>query len=205
MKILIAILSCHKYGNLRQAQSETFLKDCPVDYRYFIGGEPGTEQDVTYLPVPDDYDNLTLKTQAMCRWALDHDYTHLFKCDDDTYVHVERLLSSGFEQHKYSGYTLGRTWAQGGAGYWLDRECMELVADSRYKPPQHPAEDVMVGDTLKVVHIYPVHDERYRTGYGAANCQVPTPNNDVITAHKLNAFGIRDIHSNLVRDRAVVA
>jgi hypothetical protein len=138
----------------------------------------------------------------MCRWALDNDYTHLFKCDDDTFIHVDRLLTSGFEQHKYSGYTTGRTWAQGGAGHWLDRECMELVASSRYKQPQHPSEDVMVGDTLKTVHIYPVHDEHYRTGYGVANCQVPTHNNDVITAHKLNAHGIRTVHSGLLSSTA---
>jgi hypothetical protein len=198
LQILIAILSCHKYADLRQAQRETFLSDCTVDYRYFIGEPEGVEPDAVYLGVPDSYDHLTLKTQAMCRWALDNGYTHLFKCDDDTFIHVDRLLTSGFEQHKYSGYTTGRTWAQGGAGYWLNRECMELVANSCYKPPQHPAEDVMVGGTLKAVHIYPVHDERYRTGYGVTNCQVPTPNNDVITAHKLNAHGIRTVHSGLL-------
>jgi ABC-type dipeptide/oligopeptide/nickel transport system ATPase component len=56
--------------------------------------------------------------------------------------------SSGYETKKYVGWTSGRTWAQGGAGYWLDRECMAAVGSSRLLPPVHNMEDCMVGSTL---------------------------------------------------------
>jgi hypothetical protein len=92
MKLLIAILSCHKNVELRSAQRETWLQNCSVDYRYFIGRpEPETpESNTVYLDVTDDYDSLTYKTQALCRWIITNTtYTHMVKCDDDTYIYVD--------------------------------------------------------------------------------------------------------------------
>ena len=67
----------------------------------------------------------------------------------------------------------GRTWAQGGAGYWLDRECMAAVGSSPFLPPAHNMEDCMVGSTLALLGIYPEHDERYQTGYTGQSAASP--------------------------------
>ena len=91
------------------------------------------------------------------------------------------------------GWTSGRTWAQGGAGYWLDRECMAAVAASRLLPPEHSQEDCMVGATLAMLGIYPEHDERYQTGY-TGSMQHPLYSNSIISTHYLHAAGMHRVH-----------
>ena len=37
--------------------------------------------------------------QAIYRWALAHGFAFVYKCDDDTFVYLDRLLASGFEHY----------------------------------------------------------------------------------------------------------
>ena len=56
---------------------------------------------------PDDYASLPQKTRGFCRWALANaEFEYLFKCDDDTYICLDRLLAvpSGLD---YCGWKLG--------------------------------------------------------------------------------------------------
>lgn len=199
MKILVAILSCHKRPAPAQVQRETWLRDATVDHRFFIG-RPKTkdEGDRVFLDVPDDIRQQPLKQRAMVRWALERDYDFVFKCDDDTYVRVDRLLASGFEKWQYSGFVRWTTasrrpqeveHAQGGAGYWLGREAMSLIW--KYDRATNGAEDVNVALCLARCGVLPVHDPRYRPDMET----VPTPENDQITAHDCGEEDLRTIHS----------
>jgi len=125
-KILIAVIGCEKYTDRAQACRDTWADTSLCDVMFFTG---------PVLGVGDTYEDLPAKTQAACRWALDHGYDWMFKADDDTYIWVERLLSSGFEEHHYSGFGGGKVpppeeYASGGAGYWLDRSALEVVANA---------------------------------------------------------------------------
>ncbi len=170
MKILIAILSCHKYQKRRQAQRETWLGALKgADYRFFLGGstEQSWEPDEVYLSCPDDYARLCQKSKAVMRWASSAAYDFAFKCDDDTFLLPERLLASGFEQHDYSGFTESGwdlthpyCFARGGSGYWLRKPAVEIIAAHMIE--KRHCEDVAVGETLARYGISPVHDERYR-------------------------------------------
>lgn len=92
---LIAVMGCEPRVSLMEIQKQTWAADSPLDVHFFTGPE---------LSVADGYWwDLCYKIQAICKWALARGYTHLFKCDDDTYVRPERLLTSGFEQHDYVG------------------------------------------------------------------------------------------------------
>ena len=44
--------------------------------------------------IQESYDNITHQTLEMCRMAaLDPTITHLLKVDDDSYVHVAKLMA----------------------------------------------------------------------------------------------------------------
>jgi hypothetical protein len=162
LKTLIAIASCRRDRAFQQAQLDTWLKDLiGADYRFFLGAGDTPEEDEVILNVDDSYSGLSQKTQAICKWAITEDYNCLFKCDIDTVVNPRLLLQSG----AYYGYAGAENedlvpgiperirFASGGAGYWLDRTAMEIVADS---PIRTAAEDVFVADALRIHQRYPV-------------------------------------------------
>lgn len=198
MKPLIAILSCVKDRPYAQAQRETCLKDSVCDYRFFYGGVPvpplyATAWDeVWFEKIGDDYASLPFKTQSICRWALANAYDYIFKCDTDTYVHVPRLLASGYEQWDYSGYYRGNHevpggYASGGSGYWLSRRAMEVVANTEMQLDWIDGdrgyvcgEDLQVGRAMLRAGIICYWDERYRL-----DAHLPDPTNDLITNHNV--------------------
>lgn len=114
----------------------TWLKDSPVDFHGFSDAELGLNEIDQHKNAEDPI--RTHRTQLMVRWALEHGYDYLFRTDTDTYVWVNRLLASGFEQYDYMGWCLGvprhleRSWAlntaHGGVGFFLSRRAMEIVA-----------------------------------------------------------------------------
>jgi hypothetical protein len=218
-RVLIGILSCHQRKPGPNAQRKTWLKEAirlAVEYRFFLGApiqpplpDPRRQaslqtwkpilpmSDQVFLDCPDTYPQLPQKTRAMIRWAFDAGYDFLFKCDDDTYVNVERLLASGFEAHDYSGFVRTTSvfgngkevsHAQGGAGYWLSRKAMALIL--QHDRTTEGAEDINVARTLKSLGISPVHDPHYQP----AMATVPLPSNYQVTAHDCNPDDMFEIH-----------
>ena len=188
MKPLIAIPSCHANGAARAACKSTWIAKWGnlVDIRFFIGKPKRRNQkDTIYLDVLDDYNSLPLKVKAVHAWALANGYTHVFKCDDDTFVHVPRLLASGYQREYYVGARRSLFFAQGGAGYWLNAEAMRVLA----KCPDHDwavqkAEDIAVGFLLQG-KLPLTKDTRYvDTRMGQTARETPTPKNEQITYHK---------------------
>lgn len=130
MKVLIAIITCHKFSYKAQAQRETWVPNVRgADVKFFYGiGERKLLPDEVLLDVADDYKSLPYKIKAMVRWALDRDYDYIFKVDDDVYVWPNRLMSCGFEQTDYMGRHNTSGWISGGPGYWLSRRAAKIVA-----------------------------------------------------------------------------
>ncbi|VVB51629.1 Uncharacterised protein [uncultured archaeon] len=192
MKTLIAILSCHAHKEQDHVCRQTWVP--AGGYRFFLGRDPNFGasgaaplQDEEFLDVPDDYLGLPFKTQAACRWALTHGYDFLFKCDNDTYVHVPRLLASGFEDRDYTGWDWEGHggYCSGGAGYWLSRVAMQHIANATlimdYADTTRGSlkgEDLQIGEVLRNQGITPNGDERYRL-----HLPGPEPGNDIITLH----------------------
>ena len=220
MRVLIAIHGAHSQPERMQAQRETWLKDLKgADYRYFLGLVDDLTEwdstDVVYINSPDGpvWQGphrtwvLNRKTEALVRYALTRGYDYVFKCDDDTWVHVDRLLDSGFEEHDYAGsmdrhydFALGRSyeWAQGGAGYWLSRRAMEVVAANGLHRAR--AEDFAVGQLLAANGIRPHHDGRYRPAVSESDLEdttswLPSPRNSrLITLHKVSPPWMHRLH-----------
>lgn len=169
-------MSCKRDRDYHQLARDTWLKDCPVDYRFFLGeGQIGPlQEDEVLLPVGDYYRDAAQKMKAIIKWVLPKDYDYIFKCDVDTYVCIPRLLKSGFEQHRWSGY--GGPPPYGGSGYWINRQAMEILSKSEI---DSPAEDHWVGRNLNAAGWQPLQDKRYFS----LTDEGPTVNNDHITAH----------------------
>lgn len=170
MKVLIGVISCNRDRQNQQQARNTWLKDC-TEYRFILGRscyEP--TQDELILDAPDDYRNLVQKVRKTIEYAASNGFDYLFKCDVDTYCHVSRLLSSGFENHDYVG-------RYGGAGYWLSRKAMLALLDTTF--PDFDAEDEVVYRNLESKGI-PSHEDRR---YHSKTKEGPTPDNNLITAH----------------------
>ena len=225
MRILIAIHGAHSQPDQMQAQRETWLQTLTIwaDYKFFLGratrckgdcGDAECEQLNAALKAPDvvtvNCDDgplwngpqrtlvLNRKTEALVRYALEHDYEYVFKCDDDTYIRTDLLWSSGFEQHDYVGLMGGHhaqgvgdySWAQGGAGYWLSRRAMEIIDAAGLHLAR--AEDFAVGQILALHGIRAHNETRYVPA--VTEEQLANPDPDSITFHKVNPQWMRRLH-----------
>jgi hypothetical protein len=153
------------------AMRDTWLKDVAafpnVTYKLFYGSPSPTgfilKPDEVLLGVPDDYGSLPAKTIAICKYAEEHRFDLLYKCDDDTGVYVDRIIREAMTGiWDYAGYLNGRV-ATGGTGYWLTKRAISIIANQA-SANNHWAEDVTVSKCLFSHNIQPVHLEGHRTG-----------------------------------------
>jgi len=210
-RVLIAIHASHSQPEQMQAQRETWLRKLYglADYKFFLGHPHCDDADVVSLEIPDgpiwlNQRNgprtlvLNRKTEGLIKYAFENEYDYVFKCDDDTYVWPDRLLWSSFEKYDYSGFVERHYareigfyhWAQGGAGYWLSRKAMDIIA-------QHglhlvAAEDFAVGQILARHGIHPHHDSRYIPG--ATPKDLANPSQNVLTLHKVTPSEMHLLH-----------
>lgn len=135
-RTLIAIIHARHRKEWRDAIRKTWLPQVPrdkADAFFFVGrGEPlGDPQGIVQLDCSDKYEHLPEKIKTLCKWALEKNYSHLLKCDDDVIMRPNDFLSSGFERYAYSGrsnrpespYPIPY-----GFGYVLNRKCMDIIA-----------------------------------------------------------------------------
>ncbi len=224
-KVLIAVPCCHGYdygeykdkriGHVDRDTNErvrgirdTWHKQVSafksyVDMRFFYGNPAkgkatGVSQtdDEIILDCGDDYISLPAKVQRIYLWAIDHGYDYVFKTDDDTYVYLDRLMSSGFERQDYIGYCYPShgNYITGGAGYWVSKKVMRLLVDAKV---DDWAEDKWVGAVLKTHGIQPVRDARYLPGFNGHYVrieQLPDPHN-YISFHACTPEMMRQLDS----------
>ena len=121
--------------------------------------EPPLEMkdDEILLPVPDDYIHIAVKVREVFRWALKNGFSHVFKCETDTYVVIDRLLKSGFQKHDILGGAAGRNIA-GGSGWWMSRKGMDAVVN---EPINTWSDDCWFPSILRAKGFSVGHDARY--------------------------------------------
>jgi hypothetical protein len=152
MRLLIAIVTCHRFKERADAQRATWIKDTKIDYKFFLGLDDSgrkPDEDEVFLTVPDDYPSLPLKVRAVMQWAREHGYDAVLKCDDDTWIRPDRLVLPTVEWagriNRSSKNLCPRGWCSGYA-YWLIGSALQKIADA--PTPSTGAEDVWVGKTL---------------------------------------------------------
>ena len=208
-RYLIGALSGWAYADRRQLCLETWFPDaaaCGMD-AVFLLGEPAVKGPdrcgpLLVLPCPDAYRTLPQRTWQFVRWALDRDdWDYLLKCDDDTYVAVARLAAYDPQGCDYIGaeWKPGASYGSGGAGYLLSRRAAEIVAGKMLAPLG--AEDQLVGLRMRENGIPLTIDPRF-VPWGSDERR-PTPDNDLITAHKF-ADSLKARHGNEEAQRLAV-
>jgi hypothetical protein len=175
LNILIAVETCFKDYHKHQAIRDTWGKDLPTGQLKFFIGRAGASpfEDEVFLGtgVDDSYEALSLKTQAMCRWALEYGFDYMFKCDIDTFINAKSFLFSGFSNYDYfggenadinvPGFAPQRIeFCSGGAGYWLSNKALTIVTN--VASIQTSAEDVFVANALLMNGIKPVFHPGYK-------------------------------------------
>jgi hypothetical protein len=191
VRVLIGALSANGLEDRRDRCRRTWMADARaaagVEAFFVIGGHPeapaARDGDEVRLPCPDDYWSLPQKTAALFRYALDgFDFDYLFKCDDDTYVSVPRLVAAvAAASADYVGYDLGG-YASGGSGYLLSREAVRRIVDA-VAAHATGAEDVIVGQAVRDAGMTLRHDERFRSWFEPS--ETPRADNHVITTHPI--------------------
>jgi hypothetical protein len=209
-KLIIGVLSADNakaaYRDKREAVRSTWGKDLPkgVELVFLVGRPdlveaPEKRGDMLLLPCADDYQHLTEKTIWFCRWLqANRRFKRVLKCDDDTYVHVQRILARDRITADYVGratpmrIAAGRRFetASGGAGYLLSPKAVGIVAASE---PTHGAEDVHVAQVLHDAGITLKESGHFHSGKSI----VPQPGNNQVTAHYITPQRMREIHAGL--------
>ena len=111
-------------------------------------------------------------------------WDYLFKCDDDTYISIPRLLDfcdKELEGRDYVGaeWRRGVRYGSGGAGYLLSRKAAELVA--LRLDQACGAEDLLVGGILRAAGMELTIEPRL-VPFGSIEHR-PRRDNDLITLH----------------------
>jgi hypothetical protein len=192
IRILIGICSCHRFTERRKAVRETWLGQLPdgIAAVFFVGEGDLMEPDAIVLPVRDDYSSLPKKTQAFCRYALEHyEFDYLFKCDDDTYVIAEHLFDLLTSAPEFVG---SNVWwpshADGGAGYLLCQKAVRIIAQALC--PETGPEDVWVTQTLQKAGMSLSASERLLQRHR----NFPKIDDNVITVHWCTPEMLRETH-----------
>ena len=196
-RVLIAICSAHRMRDRRDAVRDTWLRALPrgIHAVFFVGaGAASDESDMVCLPVPDDYDSLSLKVYEFFRYALaTFQFDYLFKCDDDTYVHAERLnaLASGDIDFVGSRHFDSQGYASGGAGYLVSRALLEQLV--REPVPARCDEDVVFSRRV------PRDAARWRATDALQGVGVAFPDfvNDVVSGHWCSPAQMRTVHARV--------
>ena len=151
-KILVGICSCRAYAEKRKAVRETWLSRSAagIECCFFVGGGKPIvdESDTVVLDCDDSYEYLPQKVLAFFKHALEtSDFEWLFKCDDDTYVMLDRLRSLAQEEYGIVGdeHIARRGSPSGGSGYLLSRQVVEKIAGDP-SLPSRGAEDIIIGE-----------------------------------------------------------
>ena len=112
MKTLIAVMTCARYLDRRNAVRDTWMPwveklNADVTVKFFSGKEAcladDSGGDIVHLFCPDTYDELPQKTLKLIEYALANQFDFLIKVDDDTFLMPLPEFLAELTAHDYMG------------------------------------------------------------------------------------------------------
>lgn len=198
-RLLLLVPTAINNHERRAAVRETWWKKIDAVKKLFVICNPDIKEpvlvgDTLQINSPEGYHQLTNKIPEMLNWAHGYDkFDYLFKCDDDTYVHGDRMTQflatypDEYVGHDYGGF------ASGGAGYLLSREAVGCLAFAPRDPEPSFREEPWMAAILKKHNISVTNRSDLFRGEGE---NWPEPGNMLITGHYLKPDKLREIHKN---------
>ena len=189
MNPIILITSCIHHLRKNDDCRNTWLAQWggKIAYKFVLGRDAVQKyDDEIVLPVDDTYYGLPEKIRESHCWALKQGYDYILKVDADMWLHVPRLLASGYEKYPYSGNFHWGGFALGGS-YWLNAEASGVL--SRSGLPRYGTDggdDVWVGKVMAENYIKGHHDPRYVVG---------KITEDFISYHTTGNLSMAEVHS----------
>lgn len=160
-------------------------------------GLPVVEPLVRQLEVDDDFWHLPAKMKAAFKEVLrSSDFDWLVKCDDDSFMHLERLVQYVAQlpvgsRDIYGAPTRRRDCVCGGGGYVIHRDTVAAIAaDSAL--PDCGREDVEVCKAVMRAGGKVIAEPRFN----ATASPSPAPGNDLISCHHLTPADMLRIHTD---------
>jgi hypothetical protein len=200
-KVALAIKSCHKYADRRQAQLDTWLKGVN-DYFFFVIGSPQvTVPNALMCDSSDEFANIAPKVLGAVEHALEEGVTDLVVADDDTYIYWDRMLRSGFERFDYLGFVrnYGSHPYMQGSCYTLSERAMRRIMKNSFYMKNGVPDDVAVGQCL-YGEVPFTHEHRFSIGMPYPEAHLwPQKGNNVIACHKMNPQAMRLCHTLLTQ------
>lgn len=205
VKLILGICSCKYNADKRIACRNTWARNLDhnkdLDIKFFYAGDmKDARRDEILLECGDGYYDLPEKVFKFFEYCLNnYEFDYLFKCDDDTYCAVDRLMelvntmddpARGFKAYDIKS---NQDHLQGGAGYLLSRETVEKILALGI--PDNEAEDVCVYQNLTEAGITITFDG----GFYPKNDKVPTKENHQITCHKVSPRQMIQIHDEYTK------
>jgi hypothetical protein len=197
-RIIIGVLTAAPFHQRRNGVLATWGKDAidhpDVDLVFLIGDPqaklPRREGQNLYLPCPDDYDSLPQKTRWFCLWAIAHggNWERLFKCDDDTYLRVDRLAAGRWETPVVGCQDGNGDHFHGGAGYLITRDAALAIA--AHLTAHTGLEDWKARDAVAHCGMWFEHDDRLCFN----KARQPGPTNEQVSCHYCSPVRMRLLH-----------
>ena len=152
---------------------------------YDLAGEKSRHSDLLVLSMHDTYNDLTRKLVKSLEFAhKNFRFDYVLKCDDDTFVDVERVveeLKVEKDPFLYWGFFDGRApvqikgkWADNsyklcdkyipyalGGGYVLGRELVKFISENSRLLELYNSEDVTMGAWMAGLKVNRKHDTRW--------------------------------------------
>lgn len=185
-KVIIAIMSCVKNRPTKQQSVlNTWISKLPnnIEWFFFEGSNKENydkEKHKLLLECSDSYIDLALKSHTLMTFCISNlSFDYLLKVDDDTLVHIDRLLNTELPESDYigNGSGIGHDFAQGGA-YLLSYKAVKSISEFPFESgkgsrwwyggqssnsnwtavteevkSKASVEDMMIGDILKMYDI----------------------------------------------------
>lgn len=197
-QIVVGICSCVSMKNRRDAIRQTWLRHSPSNIicKFFLGSNPlleGDGVDTIILDSPDDYEHLPKKVFDFFRYALEnYEFDWLFKCDDDTYLALDRLEELIDSEYELIGdIALEKRGApSGGAGYLMARSLVEKIVECQ-NVPETGSEDLVFGALSQHLGARCLASRRLQSDKEP----FPQRDNDIITAHWCDPRQLKRIDS----------
>lgn len=205
--LVVGLLSCVAATQRRSWCRDLWVRRAAdyaaVDVFFAIGSPDVTRpvriDDLLLVPCDDAYACLPQKTRWMLQYsASEHPAAHFFKADDDTYVHVDRLLGMVPTQDAYTGYPIGSyaaRYAHGGSGYLLTPGARDIAALG-LESYVTGDEDRSVGTVLRAAGIRLHEDRRLIPDFNPA--YVPRARNACVTVHRIRTQAVYNQLRDLV-------